>query len=241
MKFIAPLLLVAHLFAGVTSFAQGEQMTLYSKLVNPAPQARSEARQQLAAVATRQVADDVRRLMVASSNPEVAEAGLLFLHERDATELPKLLPLATNVPSSRVRSALLALLDEPLAGKSVRLVAPFLHDTNIIVRVRAAHLLRKQGNLSQVVAVAVDALGSDETETFGDPPVPAFALGKRLLVDINDKEKVLAELEKHAPKSERVRYHLLDVKAVLSGKCPSFIYYSVGEPPLAVKAKFDNP
>jgi hypothetical protein len=65
-------------------------MTLYTKLVNAAPQVRP-AGLQLAAVTTRQVADDVKRLIVANSTPDVAEAGLLFLHERDASEIEELL------------------------------------------------------------------------------------------------------------------------------------------------------
>lgn len=109
-----------------------------------------------------------------------------------------------------------------------------------MVRLQAANLLRQPVYFPQVVAIAVDALGSDEAAPFGDPPVPAFLLGKRLLVDLQTKKKVLAELEKQAPKNERIKYHLLDVKAVLAGKIPRFIYSSVGEPTLDVREKLDR-
>ena len=211
----------------------GSTSERYERLASPSPEIRGQTKKQLLLSDPEQLYSEVKQLVLSKETPDgVSEAALLLLRDK-AEPLPKrLLAVADQLPSPRTRAALLSIVDlNVTSAEDVKAVRAMLEDTNLIVRLLAASLLKNQKEYSEeVITIGVQSLSSDETEWLGDPPRPAFIIGKQLLVSLKDRKTVLALLRRQTSTVRRVQYHLRDLVAYLSKKNPRLIYNHIGDP-----------
>jgi hypothetical protein len=205
----------------------------YVGLASPLPEIRDQTRNQLLLSDPERLCSEVKKIVFSKETPDdVSEAALLLLGAK-ADSLPeRLLVVANHMPSPRARAALLSIVDLNVKNtEDVKAVGSMLEDTNLIVRLLAASLLKDQKGYSEaVMAVGLQSLSSDETEWLGDPPRPAVIMGKQLLVSLKDRKTVLAFLRKQTPSVRRAQYHMRDLVAYLSKKNPSLIFNHIGDP-----------
>src|SRR4051812_19790096 len=188
----------------------------YAELASPIPEVRSQTRRQLLLSDSGKLCDDVKQLILSGEvRDKVSEAALLLLRDKSESLPARLLAVASRVPSARVRAALLSTVNLNLKNaEDVEKVDSLLKDTNLIVRLAAANLLKNQNRYREtVIAIGVQSLSSDEAEWLGDPPRPAVIIGKQLLVSISNRKAVLASLRKQTSSVQRVQCHLRDLVA----------------------------
>jgi hypothetical protein len=211
----------------------GSTYDKYAGLASPSPEVRDQTKKQLLLSDPEQLYSEVKQLVLSKETPDdVSEAALLLLRNKANSSPERLLSVASRLPSPRARAALLSTVNLNVKNaEDVKTVGSMLEDTNLIVRLLAASLVKDQKGYSEaVMAVGLQSLSSDEPEWLGDPPRPAVIIGKQLLVSLKDRKAVLAFLRKQTSSVRRVEYHLRDLVAYLSKKNPSLIFNHIGDP-----------
>lgn len=215
------------------SFCNGAMVQTISQLAASKAEIREQAEKNLFAADSGELLEGLTNFVQSpESNPRAAEAGILFLRKKDV-ELPnRLLPIANKIPSPQVRAALLnSVVLSRNDTNALKSVVSLLKDTNLIVRLSAAELVKnRKENMDAVLKIGFQSLSSDEAEWLGDPPRPAAIIGKQLLASLKNKKAVLDFLHQQTIDTDRVKYHTLDLISVLSRKTPRFIYVHIGNP-----------
>ena len=217
----------------------------FSSLIDPSQTVRENAEAELLRKDGAELARQLADLMGTKAGPKVIEAGLLVLAKKDALRIGELLPSALRYPSAGVRSVALAMVPpSAVSGNITALVSSALADQDVIVRLRAADLLRGRGRDEDAIQVAIEALGSDTPDVLGDPPRPAFIIARSMLIASNERGLVVQALDRAVSEvglqPSPIKYRLLDLRAYLSGKSADLIYNHVGPPTTQERNSLDR-
>ncbi len=147
------------------------------------------------------------------------------------------LPIALSSQSALVRATILILVDEfiinnhiTLNAKQKEIIKPFLNDENIVVRICAALNLVNTAPFEQVIKIAIEGFTSNEVFPIGDPAFPIVGASYQILTRIKPKEALINFIRQNEFEDIRIKYHLIDVYAYLTGKSSEFIYLYPGRP-----------
>lgn len=201
------------------------------QLADPDPRTRDAAKAALLRLSRDQLMSTARELLAPESTYRSGEAFLGVLQAADPRLIADLSSDLLKNPTVQVKAGVISRLrKDDLHAKEVELLTPFVSDESTVVRIYAANALHTFVADEVLVRSLAGTLGSEELDQRGHPPMPACLFAKEVLASWEPREGVLKALPEAVGERDRPFYHLVDLKARLSGKTKRYLYMHIGLP-----------